>query len=1683
MHPKPLLALLALAAVAAQSPAQTSRAFRSQPIRAGVLTLRNPSGGYELPSAAPFAFYNLENALSVKPAEWTFVNPNNEGTLSQATASRWATFDPAAVARVPVGGRVQKRYAPYWEVSLASASDADLAGYDVLLLAPVGNVQLNPLERERLQRFVDGGGVLWLDVDPSLTTFDAANGFPLPFFVVAGSGGNGTDFFSPLLSSPLPLSVNDVARLSDGGATSGPTMVPVPTGSGVDPLLSSVVGLRSFGRLSAVTTRGGAPTIATGRIGDGYMVTTTTRTAQKLNRTRTDAGYQANIQFLASDPKLTQEGVSAAKFATNLVSLVSSANQFGGAGRHQFSSGIDIGAPLLGRFRATYPDAYTAAPANLRPPVVYKGLIFVAEDDRVLCYDADPNRDADGDGDPDDGLRDLAGGAARDLVFRTVAIPGGISSVTATEVSDPAPGGPRDMLLVTGGDGTVHLFEVYGPVVSGRRQWPTAAGAQLPQLYQIAPPSAANGSVGNGTVFPPTVHDGIAFVVDTVAGGGVGGGNVGRLRAIDLRTGTALTTPAGATPFVAGGTAAPIPEPTGPATVGQIPILDNSGGSDIVAYVPVKGQSGGGNQTGPGIVSYWFGVKGEKPFEIQASGSVLTLTTRAATQGGLPIYLTSGGASSPLGLKVTVLKKDGTPYTQAEMANVFTGTVNETQGQLQIGLKAGVSWPPTDVDPENPIRVDYTIDWAKAGPGAIASIERGRILFNDPTNGGRRILGGVALGPQGTIFANVSSQDLPGPGARYGGTVYALKEEGRGSFRMAWRWDLYPRHTLSYEGGSTTYESVLPDNDPVQNLKFGGFSLATVLGGRFTNASLQGPPVVRGDKVFVSVSGAKVAGSSASAILCFAAEPPAPEFRTDLDLSGGGGFAVVQPDFARSSDPTNPRVFSVLTSAAGGNGQDGVSFQKSATGVGGTVRFASLASARNGQVVDSISLSQPILLRRPGQSDLLLEPSTQGRWSPLQWYTILHGTTLYGPTFASGNTLYASGMSVLPSFLAGTFPPTPKQEGFLTALRTDVDITNAEPTTQAFTTNPNGFSPKSVVLDAGRPWLRQLNSLDYPRANLSYTSEQAANDRIYSTPYFVIPQNPRNAEERGRTSFDDYKVRLLQAVLPNSVQPFGTTTPSSYGVVGGDRTLVAWNAQGIYGFTRSDFWVADEGRIARIDPSGNVLFDSRASFRLGDSGGSAAGTVVPLVRPTRVVTVQGDDDLLVVDSGANKILRTDPSGVVSREISGISIDPNFAPNGYRNNEPLTFKNPRDVATFVTRVAAADNPFSTPAAIEEWTHYLVADEGNARLVELVDRVEIDANGNRVGYVGGEDKLGTLLWHSPAGVSGKGFDYNSVTRVALDGKDANGNAIKRYAFVAGIGSVAPGRQDAGEVPPSDAAGGAAAGPADGRDAGGGGGVVVFDPTLPAGLEVYNSVETPPIPGTVRPLFGGDRGVDPTAFAIGQGAFRTAADDVPAGTVAGGNAHRFAGVSSVTASTVTDASGNAQIAVMVTDRTGVYEAVPVAAPVAASAGVPEDKYRKVLRTRWMLTDEAFRAMRRTQTGGAASGTFVVSSDAPSALRATYARRLDDENVILVNGYLGTTFGRYDAGVGAVVGRDRFDGEVLQIDGRLDPAVQPRGTIGNGYNVQNDNLGFELRSIRVRFGTTEGARGILQPVFADRR
>ena len=247
-------------ALAAGAVAQSQiYADRFQAIRAGVVVLdADRVGADPAQSDAPYAFYNLQRAGSLRPATWNFVNPFAPSLFDAARAGRWNALrtangfaGPGDPPAIPENAKITKANAAYWEIFLTSMPESALAAYDVLLVAPRTFLSLNPAEREKLRRFMDKGGTLWVDmggIDPS-TGIDAINNVPLaavPDRASSGTQAPRGDFRSPLLRRPNRLTPDEInLLLTNSDITRGQanytTLAPIPAG-GYQPLYGSLFG-------------------------------------------------------------------------------------------------------------------------------------------------------------------------------------------------------------------------------------------------------------------------------------------------------------------------------------------------------------------------------------------------------------------------------------------------------------------------------------------------------------------------------------------------------------------------------------------------------------------------------------------------------------------------------------------------------------------------------------------------------------------------------------------------------------------------------------------------------------------------------------------------------------------------------------------------------------------------------------------------------------------------------------------------------------------------------------------------------------------------------------------------------------------------------------------------------------------------------------------------------------------------------------------------------------------------------------------------------------------------------------------------------------------------------------------------------------------------------------------------
>ncbi len=1539
-----LAALGLLASIVGAQP--QNYAQRGTQIRAGIALIDSAQTSGFTTNATPFVWYNLDSNRSVKPAGWNIYNPNAPGQASAEIANRWGILSGGGGPAI--GERINKQNAAYWEFRLSQVSEAQLAQYDVLFVNAVGNVSLNSVERERLRQFVDRGGVLWVEVGGinyvDFTNEYAINGFPLPFAVDIGGGGVGNlDVFHPVLSYPNAFNAANLDYLNAGtGRTIGPS-TPAGAASALNPATTF-----DFYQLKPVVLSGGSPTMMVGRIGEGFMVVTSRNAATFLNRVRTaPSGWDANNRYYAVDPRGTLDRGSdvLGKLAVNIISLGSGSEQPGGGSRKSGSSPIDIGAPLLQRFQSGDIPQLDFGPRNPFPVAAYKGLLVVSANNQIRVYDANPNSDIDGDGNPDDGVQDLSQGDSFDLIWESNALPGPISAPTCIEVAQPGVNIPSDQILVTLADGSVAAFNAF----------PAGFGAQAP-VYVVPAPSTVNSvdtSALNHGPYAPTYHEGLAYVATNPGSPNV----TGQVWVMNPAQGSALTGSGGR--WLVGDPSSPILQQiSAPPTVGYIPIADNSSGHDKVVYVPTRP---GGTLGGPnaGIFSLWAGTRGESPISATVTGSTLTVTTRASQRG---LFVVNEASSR--GVKLTVLTSTGDPLTISQTNALFSGgTMQGSPGVLDFTLTG--AWDPTYT-----VRVDYTIDWGR-GAAASQAAMRGNIFLPDDQNNRRTILGNIAMSPRGTIYVVHSTANegvLLTGGPSEGGAFYAFREQGQGAFRCIARYDAYRQHTINLnQTQPISHPATIDDNDPLTSfVQFGaGFR---PLEGAVNRLTYVTGPVVRGDYVYVAASMRKIGGISAvipnGVVFAFYAEPEAPEIVVG---QRGDNFQLVQPDTVRSTNKGAPNVFTTA-----GRGQ----FQYiSETG---KIRFDSLMTPNRGQIANCFSLSGPVIVRGGGSSDEVIYPDrvAGSRWSPLAWYTVLHGIDRLTSPVVTGGTLFVGGASALPSILVSGNPGNPTA----TLWGANADISERDP-----------FN----YVDPLRPANRQAVVLKSDGAG-----------GINTNPNLRWPQN------QGVTSFDVWATRVLQASMSDTDRVmslaagdgglFATASLNNSGLDG-----AYGNPGRVYGFSRSDFVVVDEGRLGRYDPAGNPIFATDMTNNSGaDVNIGGASAVRPIQRPHRAYPV--GSDLVVVDPPTNRVIRLDNAGRELRSIEKFQLDP-VSGITMAANEPLTLNNPRDVAVFTEYV---NNPggVSGPQAREFWIHYVIADAGNRRIIDVIDRYQVGANGivGELVQVSGVRQLGILRWRSPAEYSGKQFEYNSITRAASI------NNPSEYWYVAGIGSATPTTVDVGLDTPAGAQ------PREARD--GNGGIVIFNPILNRADTVINEVT---VPGTTANVY-----VDPATGLLNPNpvaAFQK----------------KLSNLNSVTVRTVRD-GGVARWAIMFTDSTGVYEIV--------NTGTSWE-------VRWMLPEAAYKFMRMNFT----PAPTIFPNANPRRLRATYARRLDSGDILLVNGYVGTKLG------GA---NDAFSGEVIQVSG---------APIDFGFNLPN--LGFTFDKIRFELNLLTATRPMYQPVFADRR
>ncbi len=204
-------------------------------IRVGIITTRalNMPNNEGPENPDPHVFYILDARTDLKPSGIEFINPLAPPTLTGEIYERWRRRsrggDPAFTPGNPisdlfrVGARVTKNMGAYWEVNIDALEASDLQQYDLLYLhTHKPDVALPADTREKLRTYIDGGGTLWVEQCGGFTFNRYA-----PFFFdiqfrsggpAGGAGRPGAVIGAPnhpMLTSPYVLSPEEVQTLGD----------------------------------------------------------------------------------------------------------------------------------------------------------------------------------------------------------------------------------------------------------------------------------------------------------------------------------------------------------------------------------------------------------------------------------------------------------------------------------------------------------------------------------------------------------------------------------------------------------------------------------------------------------------------------------------------------------------------------------------------------------------------------------------------------------------------------------------------------------------------------------------------------------------------------------------------------------------------------------------------------------------------------------------------------------------------------------------------------------------------------------------------------------------------------------------------------------------------------------------------------------------------------------------------------------------------------------------------------------------------------------------------------------------------------------------------------------------------------------------------------------------------------
>jgi hypothetical protein len=407
-----------------------------------------------------YTFYAMDRRTDLKPLGLSFRNP----------------FAPAGTTR---------NQAAYWLVDVSRLNDNQLARYKILLISRTSWARMTAEIREKLRRFVDGGGTLWVDMPQqgaSGTLF-----FPEVAPVANTAAINIVNLNHPLLRGYYTLTPAEMASMGLRGRGFGGGALNI---SANRPVLQIVTAVDA-----------NTPVIAAATYGSGRIIVSAAGIAAAISAplvsTRPGREGQAFELGMDSVPDLEL------KFAYNLVRWAGAGSSDAFNARRANAVADQYGAPLGIRWR----DEGTQYGLQNGTPVVYGGLVFVVSGTWLICYDAVPSRDLDGDGRADDGIPDYERGESFDKVW---------------EVNLGRQSSPPVVVETPRGLQVIVLVDTQVPQVRGYWALPRNSQGRIPEVGQQVwsvnspAPAASTPTTADGQIPAPIVIDNTLLLVPSL---------------------------------------------------------------------------------------------------------------------------------------------------------------------------------------------------------------------------------------------------------------------------------------------------------------------------------------------------------------------------------------------------------------------------------------------------------------------------------------------------------------------------------------------------------------------------------------------------------------------------------------------------------------------------------------------------------------------------------------------------------------------------------------------------------------------------------------------------------------------------------------------------------------------------------------------------------------------------------------------------------------------------------------------------------------------------------------------------------------------------------------------------------------------------------------------------------------